>query len=98
MADLESARAEWLKDERIDEEKAGDFLAKVNSESHRVDFHCLRHTFGAWLVLKGHPVNVVQKIMRHSTVVLTLETYGHLYPDAEADAVRTLEMTRPQAA
>lgn len=97
VADLEVARAKWMKDEKIADDDAGDFLATVNSESHRIDFHCLRHTLGAWLVLEGHPVNVVQKIMRHSTVVLTLETYGHLYPNTEADAVRTLHMTKPQA-
>lgn len=32
-----------------------------------------------------HP-NVVQSVMRHSSITLTMDTYGHLFPDSEADA------------
>ena len=29
----------------------------------------------------------VQVVMRHSTITLTIDTYGHLFPGQEADAV-----------
>ena len=33
-----------------------DFLADVNHEGERLDFHSLRHTCGAWLAMTGaHP-------------------------------------------
>ena len=48
---------------------------------------------GPW-VLRGcrclRPRRQVQTIMRHSTVELTLGTYGHLAPGQEADAVEQL--------
>jgi len=52
-----------------------------------LDFHGLRHTCGAWLVLAGIPLNVVEKVMRHSTITLTIDTYGHMLPGADAEAV-----------
>ncbi len=74
-----------------DEEKqkaAGDFLLPKNSLEHVLDFHALRHTCGAWLAIAGENVKVIQKVMRHSTITLTLDTYGHLLPGAEQDAVK----------
>jgi hypothetical protein len=37
----------------------------------------------------AHP-KVVQVVMRHSTITLTMDTYGHLFPGQEADAVAKL--------
>ena len=34
----------------------------------------------------AHP-KVVQAMMRHGTITLTMDTYGHLFPGQEADAV-----------
>jgi len=34
----------------------------------------------------AHP-KVVQTIMRHSTITLTMDTYGHLFPGQEAEAI-----------
>ncbi|MBN2474708.1 MAG: hypothetical protein JXB62_08870, partial [Pirellulales bacterium] len=33
-----------------------------------------------------HP-KTVQSVMRHSTITLTMDTYGHLFPGQEAEAV-----------
>ena len=33
-----------------------------------------------------HP-KVVQQVMRHQSITLTMDTYGHLFPGQEADAV-----------
>ena len=53
----------------------------------KMDFHALRHTTASWLIEAGADIKTVQSIMRHSDIKLTLDRYGHLFPDAEADAV-----------
>ncbi len=93
--DLESARASWINEEGIDEEKRkervkSDFLKYENDSGLKLDFHALRHTCGAWLIIAGVDVKTVQTVMRHSTPTLTLNTYGHLLDGAEASAVEAL--------
>lgn len=46
----------------------------------RISFHSLRHTCASWLVMRGVPLPVVQKILRHSSISVT-EGYAHLAPD-----------------
>lgn len=76
-ADLANARAAY--------EKSGGndlyFLKVADAEGKVLDFHALRHTTGAWLTIAGVNPKVVQTVMRHSTITLTFETYGHLMPD-----------------
>ena len=55
-----------------------------------IDFHALRHTCGAWLAMAGVHPKIVQTVMRHSSITLTMDTYGHLFPGQEADAVAKL--------
>ncbi len=100
--DLSSARAQWLKeaikepDEYAHREQS-DFLADTNHDGEMFDFHCLRHTTGAWLSMTGAHPKVVQTVMRHSTITLTMDTYGHLFPGQEADAIGRLQsmLTKP---
>ncbi|NLE56957.1 MAG: tyrosine-type recombinase/integrase [Planctomycetes bacterium] len=56
----------------------------------RLDFHALRHTCGAWLALSGAHPKAVQAVMRHLTITLTMDTYGHLFPGQEAETVARL--------
>jgi integrase len=53
-------------------------------------FHDLRHTF-ATLMLKGgeHP-KVVQEMMGHATINITLDTYSHVLPDMQDKAANRL--------
>jgi len=64
-----------------------DFLAVANHEGETLDFHALRHTCGSWLALQGVHPNVIKTVLRHSTITLTMDTYGHLLPDQHAEAV-----------
>jgi len=94
-ADLADARKAWLKQARKDpdeysQRKQSDFLEATNHEGEKADFHSLRHTTGAWLALAGVHPKVVQTLMRHSTITLTMDTYGHLFPGQDADAVASL--------
>jgi len=94
-ADLTYTRREWLKAAKQDPEEyqrreKSDFLAEMNDDKATIDFHALRHTCGAWLAMSGVHPKVVQTVMRHSSITLTLDTYGHLFPGQEADAVAQL--------
>jgi site-specific recombinase XerD len=53
-------------------------------------FHDLRHSF-ATLMLKGgeHP-KVVQEMMGHATIIVTLDTYSHVLPDMQDKAADRL--------
>ena len=91
--DLQEARELWIADPISKERKKkakSDFLKYKNSEGHVLDFHALRHTCGAWLVIAGINVRTVQAIMRHSTPTLTLGTYGHLLEGAEYMAIQAV--------
>ena len=99
------ARNGWLT-EAIDDpqeytqQQQSDFLADTNHEVEMTDFHCLRHTCGTWLAKTGAHPKVVQTVVRHSTITLTMDTYGHLFPGQETDAIdqlRKMLVTPPAA-
>ncbi|WP_261898268.1 tyrosine-type recombinase/integrase [Mycobacterium marinum] len=48
--------------------------------------HDLRHTCASLAISSGANVKVVQKLLGHKSAVLTLDRYGHLFPD-DLDAV-----------
>ena len=56
-----------------------------------VDFtaHGLRHFFASALISGGAPVKQVQTVLGHSSAVITLQTYSHLWP---GDDDRTREV------
>jgi integrase len=49
-------------------------------------FYDLRHTAASLLIREGASVKAVQKQLGHATAGITLDTYGHLFPD-ELDAL-----------
>lgn len=49
-------------------------------------FHDLRHYFASLLIASKCDVKVVQTRMRHKSAMTTLNTYGHLFPDADESA------------
>lgn len=71
------------------------FLVTTNHQGEHLVFHSLRHTCGAWLAMAGESIKVVQAVMRHSTPVLTLNTYGHLFPgQCESAPLKLASMMR----
>lgn len=48
--------------------------------------HGLRHTAASLAISAGANIKVVQKMLGHKTATLTLDLYGHLFPD-DLDAV-----------
>lgn len=67
----------------------------------RVRFHDLRHTYAALMVAAGAHPKYLQAQMRHSSIRVTLDLYGHLYPDANrsvlAELDRLVEQVPPDA-
>jgi integrase len=53
--------------------------------------HDLRHTTVALLVKAGAHPKAVQRHMRHSSIQVTLDTYGHLFPDEQDRLARELD-------
>lgn len=54
--------------------------AKAAGLEGRVGFHTLRHTAAAWMVQAGASLYEVQRVLRHSSPLLT-QRYSHLSPD-----------------
>lgn len=61
----------------------------TTSNSQRVVFHSLRHTFASWLAIAGVDIYRIKSLMRHKTLVMT-QRYAHLIPDHSRDAVELI--------
>jgi integrase len=48
---------------------------------HRLRFHDLRHTCASPLIAQGASVKAVQAQLGHASATVTLDRYGHLFPD-----------------
>ncbi len=46
-------------------------------------FHQLRHFYASLLIHSGQSVKTIQEYLGHQSAVLTLDTYGHLWPEGE---------------
>ena len=58
---------------------------------HTVRFHDLRHTAASLLFSKGVHPKVVQEMLGHSTITITLDTYSHVLPGMQERAVSAME-------
>jgi len=54
-------------------------------------FHDLRHTFGSLLIQDGASLAYVRDQMGHSSIQITVDTYGHLVPGADIAWVDRLD-------
>ena len=57
----------------------------------RFRFHDLRHTFGSLLIQGGASLAYVREQMGHSSIQVTVDTYGHLIPGADVNWVDRLD-------
>lgn len=48
--------------------------------------HDTRHSHASWLLAAGVPIHVVQIRLGHESITTTVDTYGHLLPDAQIAA------------
>lgn len=58
-------------------------------EAKYTGMHALRHFYASWLINRkedgglGLPVKMVQERMGHASIVMTMDTYGHLFPRSD---------------
>jgi len=71
-----------------DLEAAG--IERVGSDGRSIDVHSLRKTFGTMLAKAGIPLTTVQRLMRHSTPLLTAKLYIDVDAVDMAEAVDKL--------
>jgi len=62
----------------------------------RIRLHDLRHTYGSLLIQSGASLAYVKAQMGHSTIQVTVDTYGHLIPGANVNWVDRLDVASSQ--
>jgi integrase len=65
------------------------FNENVPDPRDRVVFHTLRHTFAAWLAIRGTPLLTIKELMGHKSIEMTIR-YAHLIPDVKREAISRL--------
>ena len=66
--------------ERIGEDEKGEPIVRA-----KYGLHALRHFFASWLIEQDFTPKKVQAMLGHSTMAMTFDTYGHLFPNLEDD-------------
>ncbi len=56
-----------------------------------VRVHDLRHTCATLLLGKGVHPEIVQELLGHATIAITLDTYSHMLPNMQGEAVSAME-------
>jgi integrase len=56
-----------------------------------IRFHDLRHTHAAMLIAQGEHPKVIQNRLGHSSIKITLDTYGHLFEGLDEAAAERLD-------
>ncbi len=100
-ADLGAARAVWIAEGATAEDRAkraqGDFLAVVDAEARRIDFHALRTTCGTWLDQAGVALSVAKRVTGH-TSERTLQRHYHRATDNQTRrAIEALPLVKLRA-
>ena len=60
-----------------------------NDRKHRVVIHTTRHTFASHLAIKGTPIQIIQKLLNHKDIQMTMR-YAHLLPSSGKEWVERL--------
>lgn len=69
----------------------------ITSTSRRYEgatFHDLRHTAVALAIASGAHPKAIQARMGHATIAVTMDRYGHLFPEADSGIADTLDKMR----
>jgi integrase len=54
-------------------------------------FHDLRHTAATLLLTKGVHPKIVQELLGHSSISITLDIYSHVLPNLQNEAVKAMD-------
>ena len=68
---------------------------KLAGLPERTRFHDLSHTCVTLLLSKGVHPKIVQELLGHATISITLDTYSHVHPNMHSEAVSAMESALP---
>lgn len=68
------------------------WLPAAGALGPRPRIHDLRHTHASTLLAAGVPIHIVQRRLGHESIQTTVDTYGHLLPDAQVAAASAAEL------
>jgi len=57
----------------------------------RIRFHDLRHSAATILLTKGMHPKVVQELLGHSSIAMTMDIYSHVMPSMQQDATNKMD-------
>jgi integrase len=64
-----------------------------------ITFHTLRHTCASLLLAQGVHPKIVQEMLGHSSVAITIDLYSHVTPSLQTEAAQRLDaILRPSLA
>ncbi len=66
-------------------------LALEKAGLERMPFHDLRHTAATLLLKENVHPKIVQDLLGHSSISLTLDTYSHILPDIQKEAADKMD-------
>ena len=58
----------------------------------RLNVHAMRHTYATRLLESNQHPKIVQELLGHSNISITLDIYSHVMPDIKKAAVQTLDI------
>jgi integrase len=67
-------------------------VVKADGAAKYTGLHALRHFYASWCINRRQdgglelPAKLVQTRLGHSSIVMTLDTYGHLFPRGDDGA------------
>ncbi len=64
-------------------------IRKANMKEIRI--HDLRHSYVAMLINKGVDIYTIKEVVGHAKISMTMDTYGHLYPDKRRKITKIFE-------
>lgn len=67
-----------------------------NGLERRPRIHDLRHSHVSMLIAEGRPVPEISRRLGHESVTTTIDRYGHILPQLEADTIAALNRAMPR--
>ena len=65
-------------------------IVKASGLPH-LTFHGLRHTAASLMIADGVHDRTIADILGHSSIMVTMDTYGHLMPGIQEAAINALD-------
>ena len=57
----------------------------------KITFHGLRHSCASLLGSQGVPIKVIQEMLGHSSITVTMDVYSHVLPDMQQQAASAMD-------